>query len=117
MIEALGSYSFSVTILVAAGAVLASVAAGATMYPQAVFDVDEVLAVGDAEFQKKCLGKMQDVAGHGRAVLFVLSQEPSIHRSRLLRGKQPTHSTGRGNCRPGRRRFRSRCTLPPFGYN
>ncbi|TVR99362.1 MAG: ABC transporter ATP-binding protein [Rhodospirillales bacterium] len=33
--------------------------------------VDEVLAVGDAEFQKKCLGKMQDVAGHGRTVLFV----------------------------------------------
>lgn len=33
--------------------------------------VDEVLAVGDAEFQKKCLGKMQDVAGGGRTVLFV----------------------------------------------
>jgi lipopolysaccharide transport system ATP-binding protein len=34
--------------------------------------VDEVLAVGDAEFQKKCLGKMQDVAsGSGRTVLFV----------------------------------------------
>jgi lipopolysaccharide transport system ATP-binding protein len=33
--------------------------------------VDEVLAVGDAEFQNKCLGKMQDVAGHGRTVLFV----------------------------------------------
>jgi lipopolysaccharide transport system ATP-binding protein len=33
--------------------------------------VDEVLAVGDAAFQKKCLGKMQDVAGHGRTVLFV----------------------------------------------
>jgi lipopolysaccharide transport system ATP-binding protein len=33
--------------------------------------VDEVLAVGDAEFQKKCLGKMQDVAGHGRTILFV----------------------------------------------
>jgi len=33
--------------------------------------VDEVLAVGDAEFQKKCLGKIQDVAGHGRTVLFV----------------------------------------------
>jgi ABC-type polysaccharide/polyol phosphate transport system ATPase subunit len=33
--------------------------------------VDEVLAVGDTEFQKKCLGKMQDVAGHGRTVLFV----------------------------------------------
>ena len=33
--------------------------------------VDEVLAVGDAEFQKRCLGKMQDVAGGGRTVLFV----------------------------------------------
>ncbi len=34
--------------------------------------VDEVLAVGDAEFQRKCLGKMQDVAkGEGRTVLFV----------------------------------------------
>lgn len=33
--------------------------------------VDEVLAVGDAEFQKKCLGKMGDVAGEGRTVLFV----------------------------------------------
>jgi len=33
--------------------------------------VDEVLAVGDQEFQKKCLGKMKDVAGQGRTVLFV----------------------------------------------
>lgn len=33
--------------------------------------VDEVLAVGDAAFQKKCLGKMNDVAGEGRTVLFV----------------------------------------------
>lgn len=33
--------------------------------------VDEVLAVGDAEFQKKCLGKMRDVSGRGRTVLFV----------------------------------------------
>jgi lipopolysaccharide transport system ATP-binding protein len=33
--------------------------------------VDEVLAVGDAEFQKKCLGKMQDVSKGGRTVLFV----------------------------------------------
>jgi homopolymeric O-antigen transport system ATP-binding protein len=33
--------------------------------------VDEVLAVGDAAFQKKCLGKMSDVAGAGRTVLFV----------------------------------------------
>lgn len=33
--------------------------------------VDEVLAVGDAEFQKKCLGKMGDVAKEGRTVIFV----------------------------------------------
>ncbi|MGD0781147.1 MAG: ABC transporter ATP-binding protein [Dehalococcoidales bacterium] len=33
--------------------------------------VDEVLAVGDADFQKKCLGKMSDVASEGRTVLFV----------------------------------------------
>src|ERR1700753_4355418 len=33
--------------------------------------VDEVLAVGDAQFQKKCLGKMQDVSTSGRTVLFV----------------------------------------------
>ncbi len=33
--------------------------------------VDEVLAVGDAEFQKKCLGKMRDVSRTGRTVLFV----------------------------------------------
>ena len=36
-----------------------------------VLIVDEVLAVGDAGFQKKCLGKMEDVAGKGRTVLFV----------------------------------------------
>ena len=33
--------------------------------------VDEVLAVGDASFQRKCIGKMSDVAGEGRTVLFV----------------------------------------------
>jgi lipopolysaccharide transport system ATP-binding protein len=33
--------------------------------------LDEVLAVGDSEFQKKCLGKMKDVAGQGRTVIFV----------------------------------------------
>lgn len=40
--------------------------------------VDEVLAVGDAEFQRKCLGKMQDVATEGRTVLFVSHQMPMI---------------------------------------
>jgi lipopolysaccharide transport system ATP-binding protein len=33
--------------------------------------IDEVLAVGDAEFQKKCIGKMEDVNKHGRTILFV----------------------------------------------
>jgi len=42
--------------------------------------VDEVLAVGDAEFQKKCLGKMEDVAGHGRTVLFVSHNMEAIER-------------------------------------
>ncbi len=40
--------------------------------------VDEVLAVGDAEFQKKCLGKMEDVAKGGRTVLFVSHQMASV---------------------------------------
>lgn len=40
--------------------------------------VDEVLAVGDAQFQKKCLGKMQDVATDGRTVLFVSHNMASI---------------------------------------
>lgn len=42
--------------------------------------VDEVLAVGDAEFQKKCLGKMGDVASQGRTVLFVSHSMQSIQR-------------------------------------
>ncbi len=40
--------------------------------------VDEVLAVGDAEFQKKCLGKMSGLAGEGRTVLFVSHNMGSI---------------------------------------
>lgn len=49
--------------------------------------VDEVLAVGDAEFQKKCLGKMHDVAGAGRTVLFVshnLAMIRSLCQSTIL---------------------------------
>jgi lipopolysaccharide transport system ATP-binding protein len=42
--------------------------------------VDEVLAVGDAEFQKKCLGKMGDVAKEGRTVLFVSHNMGAITR-------------------------------------
>ncbi len=47
--------------------------------------VDEVLAVGDAEFQRKCLGKMSDVAQTGRTVLFV-----SHNMSAILRLTQET---------------------------
>ncbi|MDP3721150.1 MAG: ABC transporter ATP-binding protein, partial [Anaerolineaceae bacterium] len=42
--------------------------------------VDEVLAVGDAEFQRKCLGKMSDVAGEGRTVLFVSHNMSAVTR-------------------------------------
>jgi len=42
--------------------------------------VDEVLAVGDASFQRKCLNKMQDVGKGGRTVLFVSHSMPSINR-------------------------------------
>ncbi len=41
--------------------------------------IDEVLAVGDVEFQKKCLGKMKDVAGEGRTVLFVSHNMAAIN--------------------------------------
>jgi lipopolysaccharide transport system ATP-binding protein len=42
--------------------------------------VDEVLAVGDLEFQRKCLGKMRDIASHGRTVLFVSHNLGAISR-------------------------------------
>jgi lipopolysaccharide transport system ATP-binding protein len=43
--------------------------------------VDEVLAVGDAEFQRKCLGKMEEVSkGHGRTLLFVSHNMASIQK-------------------------------------
>lgn len=41
--------------------------------------IDEVLAVGDAEFQKKCLGKMKDISGQGRTVLFVSHNMSAIN--------------------------------------
>ncbi len=59
--------------------------------------VDEVLAVGDAEFQKKCLGKMQDVAqGEGRTVLFVSHNISALRalcsRALVLRRGQLIHA-------------------------
>jgi lipopolysaccharide transport system ATP-binding protein len=61
--------------------------------------VDEVLAVGDAEFQRKCLGKMSDVAQGGRTVLFVshnmsailrLTQEALVIEKGHLKMRAPT---------------------------
>jgi lipopolysaccharide transport system ATP-binding protein len=55
-----------------------------------VLIVDEVLAVGDAAFQRKCLGRMEDVAGSGRTVLFVSHNMGAIRslcqRALLLEG-------------------------------
>jgi lipopolysaccharide transport system ATP-binding protein len=42
--------------------------------------VDEVLAVGDAEFQKKCLGKMAEIGAGGRTVIFVSHSMPAVTR-------------------------------------
>src|SRR5439155_15803583 len=54
--------------------------------------VDEVLAVGDAAFQRKCLGKMGDAAGQGRTVIFVSHNMGAINdlcaRSILLSNGQ-----------------------------
>ncbi|HWQ83117.1 MAG TPA: Wzt carbohydrate-binding domain-containing protein, partial [Anaerolineales bacterium] len=54
-------------------------AVAAHMEPE-ILVVDEVLAVGDAEFQRKCLGKMSDVAHEGRTVLFVSHNMSAILR-------------------------------------
>jgi lipopolysaccharide transport system ATP-binding protein len=58
--------------------------------------VDEVLAVGDAEFQKKCLGKMDEAAHSGRTILFVSHNVGAIRRlcqrSILLEGGKLVHA-------------------------
>jgi lipopolysaccharide transport system ATP-binding protein len=48
-------------------------AVAAHLQPE-ILIIDEVLAVGDADFQKKCIGKMKDVSQSGRTVLFVSHQ-------------------------------------------
>jgi lipopolysaccharide transport system ATP-binding protein len=54
-------------------------AVAAHLQPE-ILIVDEVLAVGDASFQKKCVGKMGEVASQGRTVLFVSHNMPSVAR-------------------------------------
>ena len=60
--------------------------------------VDEVLAVGDAAFQKKCLGKMEDVSEEGRTVLFVshnMGMIDSLCQSCILIEKGKFKSSGK----------------------
>lgn len=61
-----------------------------------VLVIDEVLAVGDAEFQKRCLGKMGEVAREGRTVLFVSHNMAAVQklctRAVWLRQGQVVHS-------------------------
>jgi lipopolysaccharide transport system ATP-binding protein len=54
-------------------------AVAAFLDPEILF-IDEVLAVGDAEFQKKCLGKISSIGAEGRTVMFVSHSMPSIFR-------------------------------------
>jgi lipopolysaccharide transport system ATP-binding protein len=54
-------------------------AVAAHLEPEILF-VDEVLAVGDAAFQKKCLGKMSDVARQGRTIVFVSHNMTAMRR-------------------------------------
>ena len=58
--------------------------------------VDEVLAVGDAQFQKKCLGKMENVGKEGRTILFVSHNMSSIqqlcNKGIMLRGGSITNN-------------------------
>jgi lipopolysaccharide transport system ATP-binding protein len=54
-------------------------AVAAFLEPEILF-VDEVLAVGDAQFQKKCLGKMSEIGEGGRTILFVSHSMPAILR-------------------------------------
>ena len=65
---------------------------GAAHLEPEILIVDEVLAVGDAEFQKKCLGKMHEVSRGGRTVLFVSHNMSAInaltHRTLVLNAGQ-----------------------------
>lgn len=60
-------------------AVRLAFAVAAHLEPE-ILIMDEVLAVGDASFQRKCLGKMKDVAGEGRTILFVSHNMEAVRR-------------------------------------
>ena len=85
--------------------------------------VDEVLAVGDAQFQKKCLGKMNEVSEQGRTVLFVSHNMAMISnlcrkgivldagRMAFQAGAGPARLRWRWRLRPGRRAAGGRARL------
>ncbi len=91
--------------------------------------VDEVLAVGDAEFQRKCLGKMSDVAQQGRTVLFVshnmsavlrLTEEAMVIEKGALALRAPTaqavdYYLSRGFSEEGQRTW-DEDEVPPEAY-
>jgi lipopolysaccharide transport system ATP-binding protein len=76
-------------------------AVAANLEPE-ILIVDEVLAVGDAEFQRKCLGKMGDVVSQGRTVLFVSHNLSAIQslcsRALLLQDGELTMSGSTNQC-------------------
>jgi lipopolysaccharide transport system ATP-binding protein len=81
--------------------------------------IDEVLSVGDAEFQKKCLGKMDDVAkNQGRTLLFVSHNMGAIqqlcnHAVVLMAGEVAF----RGDVAEGIRTYLDKCVSAPAGIN
>ncbi len=79
--------------------------------------VDEVLAVGDAAFQKKCLGKMDDVTRGGRTVLFVSHNMGAVQH---LCGRGLVLESGRivfeGRTRGAVERYLSSISLPQYGF-
>jgi len=103
-------------------------AVAANLEPE-ILVVDEVLAVGDAEFQRKCLGKMSDVTQQGRTVLFVshnmsailrLTEETLvIDKGRLvLRAPTPQavdYYMSQGLAAKGERRWQAE-EIPPDAY-
>jgi ABC-type polysaccharide/polyol phosphate transport system, ATPase component len=83
--------------------------------------VDEVLAVGDAEFQKKCLGKMKDVSYRGRTVLFVSHNMKAVRqlcshvillRNGAIVAEGPTYEVTEGYLHEGSSSITSLSAIP-----